>query len=158
MHFLFYCALEPFPLITLYQTSLKKQITIFLQFDMAAMWNLARYVIYELSRVPEWDTCMPTGVLQQIMSRHALCGDQLTSMPGVLAGSKMALLGRRGTALPQTWTLLSHHMQLLSDMEAGIFRGAATLAYETVCSKPQQTGSQPDKPTALVVHGLLGSG
>ncbi|KAK9917204.1 hypothetical protein WJX75_001833 [Coccomyxa subellipsoidea] len=73
-------------------------------------------------------------------------------------GSKMALLGRRGTALPQTWTLLSHHMQLLSDVEAGIFRGAATLAYETVCSKPQQTGSQPDKPTALVVHGLLGSG
>ena len=70
----------------------------------------------------------------------------------------MALIGRQGNALPKTWALLSQHMQLLCDMEARLSRGTATLAYETVCSKPEQTGSQPDKSTALVVHGLLGSG
>ena len=35
----------------------------------------------------------------------------------------------------------------------------ATLAYETVCSAPKEAGSgDPDKQTALIVHGLLGSG
>ena len=35
----------------------------------------------------------------------------------------------------------------------------ATLAYETVCSSPKEAGSRdPDKHTALIVHGLLGSG
>ena len=35
----------------------------------------------------------------------------------------------------------------------------ATLAYETVCSAPKEAGSgDRDKQTALIVHGLLGSG
>lgn len=71
----------------------------------------------------------------------------------------MAIMFRRGLALPQQLAPLAQHMQLLADLEAAQCRGAATLAYETVCSKPKQAGSsQPDKQTALVVHGLLGSG
>ena len=39
-------------------------------------------------------------------------------------------------------------------------RHAATLAYEKVCSKAPKddVAAEPEKPTAMIVHGLLGSG
>ena len=38
-------------------------------------------------------------------------------------------------------------------------RNAATLAYEKVCSRaPNEAAAEPEKLTAMIVHGLLGSG
>lgn len=50
---------------------------------------------------------------------------------------------------------LSDSLKLCQDQ----LKCLATLAYETVCSNPKTAGSgDSDKQTALIVHGLLGSG
>lgn len=69
-------------------------------------------------------------------------------------------MGRRASALQRACAVLSQHVELLPNLKNGLGpREAATIAYETVCSKPQQADSGScDKPTVLVVHGLLGSG
>ena len=68
---------------------------------------------------------------------------------------------RRASALLQQITSAATHeasiLAAASDDQGG--RGLATLAYESVCSKPDcKASAGAGKPTALVVHGLLGSG
>ena len=68
---------------------------------------------------------------------------------------------RRASALLQQYRSAAEHeaTTLVSVLDGQGLRQLATLAYESVCSKPGcKAAASAEKPTALVVHGLLGSG
>ena len=59
----------------------------------------------------------------------------------------------------RTWWLGAYSLSDSLKVCQEQLNGMATLAYETVCSAPKEAGSgDSDKQTALIVHGLLGSG
>ena len=70
-------------------------------------------------------------------------------------------LPKRATALlQQVRTAVRGDVKLpISSTEGQGQRSVATLAYDSLCSKPDSDpAAGAEKPTSMIVHGLLGSG